>query len=354
MADDKSVKKKIRERDQQRCSRCGMTAEQHRLKFTGRGLNVHRVRSRRYEPDNCETLCEDCHRAKHYIRCAVRQRDGFVCTECGMTDAEHRKVYSRRAGLHVHCHGGVTCRESELRRMGVKECITLCRFCHLAKHSIVPAVLRRDGFQCRDCGKAPADQRLFYLTVGVHRLSGDCEEPVGPDGDPGEFVTLCDECHKAKHPDPLGERLKYGWTVDLPKHIREFGDQLGVTPPIVSRDQLGTYKAYLLLVNFFIEHFRKNGVPEKGAIPPSAIDLPGPRLTPLLRAKAAEEAVGELQTPIIGFSEKELVMMSKMTESEKQGHLQARKDWHLDWVVKQNAEPYLTMRKGLLRRSVNA
>src|SRR6516225_634594 len=87
-------------------------------------------------------------------------------------------VHCAREGL---CHACGHAKESAWTSQKVKaeECYTLCRFCHLGKHSIVPAVLRRDKFQCVDCGKKPeawSNERrpasgpgIAYSCVPCHR-----------------------------------------------------------------------------------------------------------------------------------------------------------------------------------------
>jgi hypothetical protein len=54
----------VRDRDGQRCTQCGMTADQHREEF-GRTLDVHRIDpGQGYSLENCVTLCRPCHGPK--------------------------------------------------------------------------------------------------------------------------------------------------------------------------------------------------------------------------------------------------------------------------------------------------
>jgi hypothetical protein len=93
MAHPSTVKKQVRERDNQQCCECGMTAEEHRRRF-GKNLHVHRTEYfghfslGTYEIDKCETLCTLCHKAKHNFYDSIRRRDGWACTKCGMSDED--------------------------------------------------------------------------------------------------------------------------------------------------------------------------------------------------------------------------------------------------------------------------
>lgn len=359
MAVSNSVKKKVRERDKQQCCECGMTAEEHKRRF-GRTLHVHRREySGRYslgsyDIDKCETLCEPCHWAKHSLSCAARMRDGYVCTECGVTDDEHRQLHSRH--LEVHCTRGVQCNETEWSRQDVKleECVTLCDLCHLAKHTIYSVVFTRDGFQCVDCGTKPSNNRLWRGTITVHRLSGDCRERTGPDADPGGSITLCQECHQGRHPDTIAEYVLLGGQLVVPNIIAERADKLGITLPITSKGQLSTYKEYLTVVNFFVQHFRQNGTPRKSELRQVTIALAESTLAVSLLRNAAEEAIDAFRglrvagrTGQIRLAHPDEEAMRKMTEDEKKAYVSkilARENQHLDFVIKRNAEPRMTMR----------
>jgi len=55
------VKATVRERDGQRCTKCGMTHEKH-LERYGRSLEVHRLTpGSAYTVEGCVTLCIPCH-----------------------------------------------------------------------------------------------------------------------------------------------------------------------------------------------------------------------------------------------------------------------------------------------------
>lgn len=60
------IKKAVRERDGYKCQECGMTQEEHKKKHKS-GLEVHRITpgsEYSVEPGVCETLCKICHSRK--------------------------------------------------------------------------------------------------------------------------------------------------------------------------------------------------------------------------------------------------------------------------------------------------
>ncbi len=62
--DEIEVKSSVRERDGFRCVDCGMTNDQHLERF-GRRLDVHRLEAgSKYAVDGCVTLCRPCHTKK--------------------------------------------------------------------------------------------------------------------------------------------------------------------------------------------------------------------------------------------------------------------------------------------------
>lgn len=287
-------------------------------------------------------ICELCHQAKHSIKCAIRQRDGYVCSECGMTDAEHRGIYQQP--LQVHGLRGTCKTEREWVKLGVKheELFALCTFCHSAKHCVRPSVLRRDKCQCRKCGKKPDDNRLWFNTVAVHRLKGYCHEEVGLNASLDDFVTLCLECHEAEHPDDVAEYLELGFKIDLPRIVKEHGEEFGITLPATGKAQFKRYREYLLLVNFYIDHFRKIGLPKNGRVSKALIRLPETTFSNLLREEAVKEAMQAFDS-IFGPTRKEEKAMKKMSGEEKRAFLREKHDRRLDWVMKRNVEPTITV-----------
>lgn len=58
------IKKAVRERDGYRCTQCAMTLQEHVAKY-GWGLEVHRLKpGEPYSVEGCVTLCRGCHVSK--------------------------------------------------------------------------------------------------------------------------------------------------------------------------------------------------------------------------------------------------------------------------------------------------
>ncbi len=100
-------------------------------------------------------------RAKPYrlavpeIKALVRYRDGYRCTDCGMTAKEHFKKYKRTLDVHRIEPGSRYC---------VKGCVTLCRPCHRLKPKSQPRSQPRNGIAIR------INERIFQqLLVLVER-----------------------------------------------------------------------------------------------------------------------------------------------------------------------------------------
>lgn len=56
------LKDDVRARDGYRCTKCGMTADEHRRRY-GKTLDTHRiVPGSPYTMEGCQTLCKPCHR----------------------------------------------------------------------------------------------------------------------------------------------------------------------------------------------------------------------------------------------------------------------------------------------------
>jgi 5-methylcytosine-specific restriction endonuclease McrA len=55
------IKRRVRDRDGNRCRDCGMTGKEHLAKW-GKALHVHRIKpGSRYTVAGCMTLCVRCH-----------------------------------------------------------------------------------------------------------------------------------------------------------------------------------------------------------------------------------------------------------------------------------------------------
>jgi len=55
------------------------------------------------------------------IKSAVRERDGFRCTKCKMTNNEHLSLYGRQLDVHRNVPGSL---------YSVEGCSTICKRCH--------------------------------------------------------------------------------------------------------------------------------------------------------------------------------------------------------------------------------
>jgi hypothetical protein len=58
------------------------------------------------------------------VKASVRERDGFKCQDCGMTNEQHNERYGKQLDVHRLIPG---CAYS------VALCVTLCRACHSTK-----------------------------------------------------------------------------------------------------------------------------------------------------------------------------------------------------------------------------
>jgi len=58
------------------------------------------------------------------IKAAVRERDGYRCTECSMTGSQHRRRYDQDLEVHRIHPGSI---------YALELCVTLCRKCHKKK-----------------------------------------------------------------------------------------------------------------------------------------------------------------------------------------------------------------------------
>jgi len=56
------------------------------------------------------------------LKYQIRQRDGFVCKLCGLSEHQHRRLYYRNLSVHHIDYNKLDCKENNL--------ITLCQKCH--------------------------------------------------------------------------------------------------------------------------------------------------------------------------------------------------------------------------------
>lgn len=62
------VREQVRARDECRCTECGMSQDNHRKQF-GTRLHVHRIiPGTQYTMENCVTLCQPCHGPKPHSK----------------------------------------------------------------------------------------------------------------------------------------------------------------------------------------------------------------------------------------------------------------------------------------------
>jgi len=99
--------------------------------------------------------------------------------------------------------------------------------------SIREAVLRRDNYKCRECGKwcRSGEADVHHL---LPRSAG------GPD-EPSNLVTLCDGCHAAHHPKLAGRlarRVMEKIRVPIPlcnSHVLVITKNTNLMPPSSSQ-----------------------------------------------------------------------------------------------------------------------
>ncbi len=349
MSSSVAIKRAVRERDNQRCTACAMTAREHKRRY-GRTLEVHRTEAGPYRLDKCKTLCRLCHKARHSFKCKIRKRDGYVCTECGITNREHLRVCHEH--LSVHSDRAVQrgdsdlagqCAEPELKRLGMKQCYTLCDFCHLAKHSISAEVLRRDKFMCRKCKKRPRNWRRWYQALTVHRLSGCFDERLRESGDASEFVTLCHSCHDLAHPDRFGEYVRLGFECDLPEIVAKHPNAFQITVPVTRSEQLGAYKQYLRVVNFFIDCFQTDGLPKEAELGASLLSLPKTSLPDPVRREAAIEAMRQISSGVTTLQN--IRESTPMTQAQRDVLLLKKQNALIRSIKKRNLKPTVWLSK---------
>jgi hypothetical protein len=321
---NEAAKRAVRIRDK-KCTECGMSNDEHKGRF-GQSLHVHRLGTE-YKVEECVALCHPCHQAKHSIKCAVRKRDSYACTECGFTNEEHKKLYE--VPLFVYCLRNKFNSEVEWVKLGVKEdeCVTLCSFCQDPRDNTNLRKMRRDRFQCSQCGRRPENWRLWNATLAIHRLKGFCHEVVDVSARLRDFTTLCDECHEVYHPDKLAEFLEAGWTLEQ----QEVFQRLGISS-VRGRDQLKPYKEYLKLVHFFLELFENEGIPKK---PQTALPMPETSLPESFRLEAFNQAIKDMeQEPYLSVeARKKLKKMTCEREPGRYGFRQYKSDASFSWEL---------------------
>jgi hypothetical protein len=99
------------------------------------------------------------------VKALVRYRDGYRCTDCGMTAREHVRLFGTTLEVHRIVPGS---------RYTLKGCVALCRLCHSKKPKSITGIRPRD---CLVCAKEPlaeqaevlAERNATNLTQEVNR-----------------------------------------------------------------------------------------------------------------------------------------------------------------------------------------
>jgi hypothetical protein len=91
------------------------------------------------------------------IKAAVRDRDGYACTDCGMTNDRHIERFGRSLDVH---------RTEAGSQYAVDGCVTLCRSCHCKK----PKTLRRKRVERVPLGARLRLSTLAKLDAAAERL----------------------------------------------------------------------------------------------------------------------------------------------------------------------------------------
>lgn len=90
------------------------------------------------------------------IKREIRQRDGWRCTECGLSDEEHHELYGKTLEVHRIIPGS---------SYDLEGCTTLCRACHGSKPK------RENGVAMEETGRAmvPIPQDLYLELKALAR-----------------------------------------------------------------------------------------------------------------------------------------------------------------------------------------
>ena len=124
------------------------------------------------------------------VKAAVRERDGYRCTKCGMTDEEHRHRYGQ--SLHVH-------RVEPGSVYTLEGCVTLCVPCHGPEP-------RRPASGIKKAARGPGVTAVYFelpddLLARLERLVGAL--PIGSKADHIRLAILrhCDHPPSVEFPD---------------------------------------------------------------------------------------------------------------------------------------------------------
>ena len=86
------------------------------------------------------------------------------------------------------------------------------------------AIVRRDGFACRACGRRTAGQVHHLLARGL-----------GGSDDPHNLVTLCGRCHMLVSPIPVAGLMAYFGITEAELVVRKARVEVGIARGVLSR-----------------------------------------------------------------------------------------------------------------------
>ena len=129
----------------------------------------------------------------------------------------------------------------------------------------------------------------------------------------------------------------------VPKPIEEIGSKLGISQPLTHIGQLAAYKDYLTVVNSFLGHFRKAGLPKGNRIPRAVACSTGSPFLPSVRRYAGVQALAQLRSlrPFITSSDRNA--MRTMPAAEQRAYMQEKEEESLEAMLRAYAKPSLTV-----------
>ena len=122
--------------------------------------------------------------SKADVKALVRHRDGYCCTQCGMTARDHLRRYGRTLDVHRLIPGS---------RYSVKGCVSLCRGCHAPKpkspRGTASVRMARIKSALLEQAQILADRDATTITEVVNRAVREMLEREGRWPPPHNLVT---------------------------------------------------------------------------------------------------------------------------------------------------------------------